>query len=167
MSRWHKSTCGEPDVHPLNSIPVCSTCRESAVWNPAPGCKAPGIPPWPKPPKDGKFQLWWPSSVSYTDSNDDDGNLNTPYSSPEVIVGGSYQTQARAFPADGPGVEEATLATTSPQAEAEAAPAPRCPPSQIVYAPRGGSIRDCLDADQDPMALGKAFHHSCGCSKVL
>lgn len=105
------------------------------MWNPAPGCKAPGIPPWPKPPKDGKFQLWWPSSVSYTDSNDDDGNLNTPYSSPEVIVGGSYQTQARALPADGPGVEEATLATTSPQAEAEAAPAPRCPPSQIVYAP--------------------------------
>lgn len=167
MSRWHKSTCGEPDVHPLNSIPVCSTCRESAVWNPAPGCKAPGIPPLPKPPKDGRFQLWWPSSVSYADSNDDGGSLDVADSSPDVSVGGAH------VPAVSPGLKEGNIPTPNPQAEPEAAPAPLCSPSQIVYAPLSkvhvkeirllrllkGSLDDPIHGElaiaplQDPMAF--------------
>lgn len=127
MSRWHKSTCREPNVHPRNSIAVCSTCGGSAVWNPAPG-KAPGIPPLPKPPKDGKFHLWWPSSVSYADSTGDGDSLNGASFSADISVQGSHQTQARAVPAS---------STPNPQAQPEAASATLCSPSQIVYAPLG------------------------------
>lgn len=132
MSRWHKSTCREPVVHPRNTIPFCSTCGESAVWNTAPGKapgKAPGIPPLPKPLKDGKFQLRWPSSVSYADSNDDDGSLDVANSSPDVSFGRSHTATVL------PGLQEGNIPTPNPQAEPEAAPAPLCSPSQTVYAP--------------------------------
>lgn len=125
MSRWHKPTCREPNVHPRSSIAVCSTCGGSAVWNPAPG-KAPGIPPLPKPPKDGIFNLWWPSSVSYADSTGNGDSSNVADSSAGVSVQGLNQTETRAVPAG---------STPSPQAQPEAASASRCSPSRIGYAP--------------------------------
>lgn len=93
----------------------------------APG-KAPGIPPLPKPPKDGKFHLWWPSSVSYADSTGDGDSLNGASFSADISVQGLHQTQARAVPAS---------STPNPQAQPEAASATLCSPSQIVYAPLG------------------------------
>ncbi|KAK1829455.1 heterokaryon incompatibility protein-domain-containing protein, partial [Podospora conica] len=94
MIRWHKSTCAEPDVHPRNWIPFCSTCAKSAVWNPAIGKTTPGIPPLPTPPEDGIFQLWWPSSVSYTES-DGDNSSHPAGPSPALSAGPARWTQAR------------------------------------------------------------------------
>ncbi|GKT57761.1 hypothetical protein ColTof3_05100 [Colletotrichum tofieldiae] len=70
MFSWHQPTCRNPDVVFLDglNIPYCQSCGETASVDEALNTKLDGS--FSKSPSQTKFELCWPSSLSFVEDND-------------------------------------------------------------------------------------------------
>ncbi|CAG8957327.1 hypothetical protein HYFRA_00010750 [Hymenoscyphus fraxineus] len=72
MSRWHSSSCSEPDVYLENQVPHCRVCQTSASGAISNVSTSDANSELEIPPDevDGKFNLHWPSTITWDHSNE-------------------------------------------------------------------------------------------------